>query len=42
MYIDEVDAEKGYGYDFNVEKVYDLREGNNIWEKLFLYFYLYY
>ena len=30
MYIDEVDAEKGYGYDFNVEKVYDLREGNNI------------
>ncbi len=30
MYIEEVDAEKGYGYNFNIEDVYNLREGNNV------------
>ncbi len=30
MYIEEVDAEKGYGYNFNIEEVYNLREGNNV------------
>lgn len=30
MYIDEIDAEKGYGYDFKIDNVFDIREGNCI------------
>ena len=30
MYIEEVDVEKGYGYNFIIEDVYNLREGNNV------------
>lgn len=30
MYINEVNVNEGYGYDFKVENVFDIREGNNI------------
>lgn len=30
MYINEIDAEKGYGYNFKINNVYDIREGNCI------------
>lgn len=30
LYIDEIDAEKGYGYNFSPTSIYDFRNGNNI------------
>ena len=30
MYINEIDKNKGYGYDFQVSNVIDLREGNSL------------